>query len=312
MRLLITGLNALLLVGCSQLLYEPSVINGKQINKDNLMEIAEIDEHILDYAQDLYSNEPEKISNSHIFIGSELELADQFNQDSNLSSYIDTKFLMTFCDSRGGDVMNWVIDKNYENLRAGQVRKEFYTCEVDGVVDAALLYDIKFKGHFVKIDKIYMTNKEFEDYKKYYVQFETYDGKITIDKSSLYDPANGSNCRTCSQAIFVDLSNRKQIKKLDEIEKISIVIGDEKHDAFIKKTVSNQRDGFDGRSFEKGIEHKEELAVRIQGIKEYKVEDVLDSVIVIDGHEYGNFKEVDPYQRDKHNFRAVPEYLAFE
>ena len=312
MRKLATCLNALLLAGCSQVLYEPMVFDGEQINKENLIEIAEIDEGILDYAQDLYSDEPEEISDSQVLIGSELELADRFKQDSNLSSYIDTKFLMTYCDSRGGDVLNWIIDKEYEHLRKGQVRKEFYTCEIDGFVDAALLYDIKFTGPFVKIDKRYMTTVEFEECRKKYVQLETDDGKITVDKKSLYDPGKASKCRTCSQPFFVDFSNRGQSGQLDEVEKISIIIGAETHDAFIQNIGSIKIDNYDENLFEKGIEHKEEIAVKIKGIKKYKAEDVLDSIIVIDGHEYGNFKEVDPYQRDKHKLRAVPEYLAID
>jgi hypothetical protein len=85
-RLIATYLNALLLAGCSQVLYEPTVFNGKQINQNNLIEIAEIDEGILDYAQDLYSDEPEEISDSQVLIGSELQLADRFKQVSHLSS----------------------------------------------------------------------------------------------------------------------------------------------------------------------------------------------------------------------------------
>lgn len=312
MRKLAAGLNALLLVGCSQVLYEPMVFDGEQINKENLIEIAEIDENILDYAQDLYSDEPEEVSDSQVLIGSELELADHFKQDSNLSSFIDTKFLATYCDSRGGDVLNWMIDKEYEHLREGQVRKEFYTCEISGFVEAALLYDITFTGPFVKIDKRYMTTDEFEECRKKYVQLETDDGKITVDKKSLYDPAEGSKCRTCSQPFFVDLSNNGQSGQLGEIEKISIIIGAETHDAFIQNIGNIKIDNYDENYFEKGIERKEEIAVRIKGIEKYQTEDVLDSIIVINGHEYGNFKEVDPYQRDKRKFQAVPEYLAID
>jgi len=312
MRQLITCLNVLLLAGCSQVLYEPMVFDGEKINKDSLIEIAQNEENIIDYAQCLYSNEPEESSDSQVLIGSVLVPVEDFNQDSNLSSYIDTKFIATYCDSRGGNVLNWIIDKNYEHMRSGQVRKELYTCEIDDVVDAALLYDIKFNGKFVKIEKTYMTNEKFEEFRKYYLQLETHDGKIAIDKSSLYDPVNGSKCKTCSNAFFVDLSKKEESGQFDDVKNISIIIGDEVHDVIIKNIESINIDIYDYNSFEKGIEHKEEIAVKIKGKKEFKAEDVLDSVIVIDGHEYSNFKEVDPYQRDKHTLRVVPEYLAFE
>lgn len=310
MRQFITGLNLLFLVGCSQVCYEPTLVDEGKINTDNLTEIAQIDEDILDYAQDLYSSEPEKISNSKVLIGSELELVEDFNHDSTLWNYIDTIFISTYCDSRGGSVLNWIIDKNYEHLRSGQVRKELYTCEVDGVVDAALLYDIKYKGPHVKIEKTYMTNYEFEEFKNNYVQLETDDGKISIDKSSLYDPNNGSKCRTCSHAFFVDLSNSQKNGPLDKEDKISIIIGDEEYDFWVRNLESVNYNN--NKSFENGIEHKDELAVKIKGIKELKTEHILDSVIVIGGQEYGNFQEVDPYQRDKHALRFAPDHLALE
>ena len=310
MRQIITGLNLLFLVGCSQVYYEPTVVDEEKINHDNLTEIALIDDDILDYAQDLYSSEPEEVSNSKVLIGSELELVDDFNHDSTLWNYIDTIFISTYCESRGGSVLNWIIDKEYEHLRSGQVRKEIYTCEVDGEVDAALLYDIKFKGPHVKIVKTYMTNYEFEQFRNNYVQLETDDGKISIDKSSLYDANNGSKCRTCSHAFFVDLSNNKKNGQLDKEDKISIIIGDQEYDVFVKNMhfVNDNNK----KSFKKGIEHKDELAVKIKGIKEFKTEHILDSVIVISGQEYGNFKEVDPYQRDKHALRFTPDHLAFD
>lgn len=99
----------------------------------------------------------------------------------------------------------------------------------------------------------------------------------------------------------MDLSNTSQSGQFDEVEKISIVICSETHDAFIQIIGSIKINNYDENLFEKGIERKEELALKIKGIKNYKAEDVLDSIIVIDGHEYGNLKEFDQYKETSTN-----------
>lgn len=112
----------------------------------------------------------------------------------------------------------------------------------------------------------------------------------------------------------MDLSNTSQSGQFDEVEKISIILGAETHDAFIQIIGSIKINNYDENLFEKGIERKEELAVKIKEIKNFKAEDVLDSIIFIDGHEYGKLKEFDQYKETSTNsklFLSIYQLIDF-
>lgn len=308
----ISCLIVLSLVGCSRHAYEPSVLNNGQIDKKNLMEIAEIDENIIEYAQDVYLTEPEEMTEDYVLPGSELELIEHFNHDTDFANFVDTHFLTTYCDSRGGTVLNWKIAKEHERLRGVGIKREFYTCEVNSKVESALLYDIKKKGPFVKIEKKYLTDQEFEKYQTYYKQYTSSDGTIAIDKSSLYDPENGFHYKSYSHPVFIHLKNTDSEKTSHDINNISILLGDKEIDTSTYDRETRQKDSCKKVVLSPGETHKEEIVVKTTGLKKIRPKDIYNITFVIDGQTYSNFEETDPYHREKIPLEQSQEILAFQ
>ena len=112
MKRVLLFLILVLLIGCAQRAeYEADVFDGAKINHQNVEEIAEIDRDIIDFAQDLYSEDAEEISAKHVLASEVHELIDSLKHPSAID-YPDTQFFITYCDSLGGEVMNWEIEKN--------------------------------------------------------------------------------------------------------------------------------------------------------------------------------------------------------
>ena len=287
------------LIGCAQHSeYEADVFDGSKINHQNLQEIADIDEDIIDFAQDLYSENPEEISGKHVFVGHEHELIDDLNHP-NAIDYPDTQFFVTYCDSLDGEVMNWTIEKKYERLRGQGGFKKFYTCEVNGEVDGALAYFIEHKPPFYRVEKHYLTNQKFKEYRDYYSTFFSEDGGLSIDRSALYDPKRGQIYRSYSHPIHVKIQNDSNQVKTYDINNISLAVNGKNYDAKLIKVKNRRKVSHEKIVLSPGEVYEEDIVVKVRLLRGFGEEHVLGSTFSVDGHEYTNFTVRDSYEMNK-------------
>ena len=300
MNMVVLVLLSILLIGCSpHSNYESDVFSGNKINQQNLQEVATIDENIIDFAQDLYSEAHLQISEKHVFAGEELELVDNSRGDLSFIDYPDTQFFVTYCDSMAGKVMTWTIEKKYERLRGKGSCKKFYTCEVNGEVDGAIMYFVKNKHPFYKVEKHYLTNEGFEEYREIYKTFISEDNAISIDRSSLYDPTRGLTYRSYSHPIHVKFENHGDKVKTYDINKLSLVVNGQSYDAKVIKVKNRRKVSHEKIVLSPGEIYEEDIVVKIRLLRGYNEEHVLGSIFSIDGHHFTNFKETDSYGMDK-------------
>lgn len=287
------------LIGCAQHAeYDADVFDGSKINHQNLQEIADIDEDIIDFAQDLYSENPEEISGKHVFVGHEHELIDDLNHPSAID-YPDTQFFVTYCDSLDGEVMNWTIEKKYERLRGQGGFKKFYTCEVNGEVDGALAYFIEHKPPFYRVEKHYLTNQKFKEYRDYYSTFFSEDGGLSIDRSALYDPKRGQIYRSYSHPIHVKILNDSNQVKTYDINNISLAVNGKNYDAKLIKVKNRKKVSHEKIVLSPGEVYEEDIVVKVRLLRGFGEEHVLGSTFSVDGHDYTNFGLRDSYEMEK-------------
>jgi len=305
MKIFFLGLVSILLIGCSSHSnYEPDVFSGGRDNHQNLKEIAAIDEDVIDFAQDVYVEAPIETSDTHVFVDEELELVDNFGSDISSIDYPDTHFFVTYCDSMSGKVMTWTIQKKYERLRGKGAGKIFYTCEVNGEVDGALMYFLKNKHPFYKVEKHYLTNEGFKKYRELYKTFISKDDaceneELSIDRSSLYDPKQGLIYRSYSHPVHVKLENHGDKVRTYDINKFSLVVNGKTYDAQVIKVKNRRKVSHEKIVLLPGEIYEEDIVVKIRLLIGYNEEHVLGSTFSIDGHKFTNFKEADSYDIDK-------------
>ncbi|MBW2520079.1 MAG: hypothetical protein JRD88_06980 [Deltaproteobacteria bacterium] len=309
MRGILSALLALALVGCAGK-YDPSVVQSDGIKTANLKEIAEIDESIIDFAQDVYLDNHDYKVNQYVIADSETLIAQTLGYDIRSIDYIDTEFFKTYCESRDGDVYRWVIEKAYERLWGRGVGKKFYTCEVDSEVEAALVYEVGKSGPFYKIDKIYLTNQGFEKYREYYKAFMDTEEMVFIDKGTLYSPNNGLMYASYMHPFFLSLENTSEQDLIYKLDNISIQIGDSKITPKLVELNSSPVKSRNELIIKPGDKLTAELSLKMPGLNKIKVDDVLNSVIVINGREHTQFIEIDSYQREKVKLNKINEVIA--
>jgi len=299
MKMVVLALLSILLIGCSSHSnYEPDIFSGNKINHQNLQEVATIDENIIDFAQDLYAETPEKITDEHIFIGDEFELIDTLKHPSAID-YPDTQFFVTYCDSLGGEVMNWEIEKKYERLRGQGCYKKFYTCEVNGEVDGAIAYFVQHKTPFYRVEKHYLTNQKFKEYRDYYSTFFSEDGGVSIDRNSLYDPKRGQTYRSYSHPIHIKIKNDSNEVKTYDINNISLVVNGKSYDTKLIKIKNKRKISNEKIVLSPGAVFEEDIVVKVRLLRGFGEEHVLGSTFSIDGNEYTNFNVRDSYDMEK-------------
>ena len=305
MKIFFWGLVSILLIGCSSHSnYEPDVFSGGRVNHQNLHEIATIDEDIMDFAQDVYVEAPIEISDTHVFVNEELELPDNYGSDISYIDYPDTHFFVTYCDSISGKVMTWTIQKKYERLRGRGIGKKFYTCEVNGEVDGAIMYFVKSKYPHYKVEKHYLTNEGFKKYRELYKTFISKDDtceneELSIDRSSLYDPIRGLTYRSYSHPIHLKFENRGDKVKTYDINKLSLTINGQSYETKVIKVKNKRKISHEKIVLSPGEIYEDDVVVKIRLLRGYNEEHVLGSNLSIDGHQFTNFKEADSYDIDK-------------
>jgi len=299
MKRVLLFLILILLIGCAQRAeYGADVFDGAKINHQNVEEIAEIDRDIIDFAQDLYSEDAEEISAKHVFASEVHELIDSLKHPSAID-YPDTQFFVTYCDSLRGEVMNWVIEKKYERLRGQGCYKKFYTCEVNGEVDGAIAYFVEHKSPFYRVEKHYLTNHKFKEYRDYYSTFFSEDGGVSVDRNSLYDPKRGQIYRSYSHPIHVKIKNDSKEVKTYDINNISLAVNGKSYDTKLIKIKNKRKISHEKIVLSPGDVFEEDLVVKVRLIRGFGEEHVLGSTFSIDGNEYTNFKVRDSYDMEK-------------
>lgn len=302
----------IILTGCSQTtVYEKDVYNDGRVNRTNVLEIAEVDNDLVEFSKDIYLKNPDMATAEHAYVGDEYELIDSLDHP-NAIDYPDTHFFRIYCDSLSGKVMNWTVHKNYERLRGQGGFKKFYTCEVDGEVDGAIAYFVEHKPPFYRVEKHYLTNEKFEEYRNYYSTFFSEDGGLSIDRSALYDPRNGQLYRSYSHPIHLRIENDSNTTKTYDINDIYLVVNGKSYDTKLIKVENRRKVPHEEIVLSPGEIFEEDIIVKVRLLRGFNEEHVLSSEFTIDGVVHKNFNLRDNYEIQKVEFDNTFQRTAFQ